>query len=398
MLFSLIVITYLDRVCISLVGVRIKNEFHLTNSEFGWVLGAFAFAYALFEIPSGILGDRLGQRKVLIRIVLWWSLFTALTGLTSGLISLIAIRFLFGIGEAGAFPNSTGVIGRWFPASEVSRGISTLSIGINTGAAIAPLIVVPVAIAFGWRATFFVNALAGMVWAVVCYRWFRDEPAAMKGISMDELGQIEQSRCFLEHDKNFGWKKVFQYKKVWPMLFAFFCSQWGLYFFVAWMPVYLQQGRHFSEGAMKTTMFTLFATGIIGAIAAGFLSDRLIKRKGLQFGRRMVGLMALAMTGLFFFVAGLLNNGIAAALALIIAGFFLSFFAIAAFATCVDIGGKNAGTVAGVMNFFGQSGAFFIALFFGRIADITHSYNMPLFTIGGMLAAGGLRGCSSIPV
>ena len=213
MLFSLIVITYLDRVCISLVGVRIKNEFHLTNSEFGWVLGAFAFAYALFEIPSGILGDRLGQRKVLIRIVLWWSLFTALTGLTSGLISLIAIRFLFGIGEAGAFPNSTGVIGRWFPASEVSRGISTLSIGINTGAAIAPLIVVPVAIAFGWRATFFVNALAGMVWAVVCYRWFRDEPAAMKGISMDELGQIEQSRCFWSMTKTLDGKKYFNTKK-----------------------------------------------------------------------------------------------------------------------------------------------------------------------------------------
>src|SRR5258708_9248402 len=113
MLFFLILITYLDRICISLVGVRIKNEFNLSNEQFGWVLGAFALAYALFEIPTGILGDKIGQRKVLIRIVLWWSLFTALTGVATGLISLVLTRFLFGAGEAGAFPNGTGVISRW---------------------------------------------------------------------------------------------------------------------------------------------------------------------------------------------------------------------------------------------------------------------------------------------
>src|SRR5258708_18787079 len=113
MLFFLILITYLDRICISLVGVRIKNEFNLSNEQFGWVLGAFALAYALFEIPTGILGDRIGQRKVFIRIVLWWSLFTALTGATTGLYTLMITRFLFGIGEAGAFPNSSGAIARW---------------------------------------------------------------------------------------------------------------------------------------------------------------------------------------------------------------------------------------------------------------------------------------------
>src|SRR5450432_2120409 len=113
LLFFLILITYLDRICISLVGLRIKSEFHLSNEQFGWVLGAFALAYALFEIPSGMLGDRIGQRKVFMRIVLWWSLFTALTGATTGLVTLIGVRFLFGIGESGAFPNSSGVVSRW---------------------------------------------------------------------------------------------------------------------------------------------------------------------------------------------------------------------------------------------------------------------------------------------
>src|SRR5450432_4676452 len=171
LLYFLILITYLDRVSISLVGVRIKAAFHLSNSQFGYVLGAFALAYALFEIPSAILGDRIGQRKVLLRIVIWWSVFTALTGAANSLTSLIAVRFLFGMGEAGAYPNSCGVISRWVPKSETSRGMSWLGMGAPTGAALAPLIVVPFAAAFGWRAPFFVNGILGLVWVLIFWLW-----------------------------------------------------------------------------------------------------------------------------------------------------------------------------------------------------------------------------------
>src|SRR5919112_1054038 len=129
LLCSLTTLTYLDRICISIVGVRVKTEFSLNNEQFGWVLAAFSLAYALFEIPSGILGDRIGPRLVLIRIVLWWSLFTALTGLATGLVTLILVRFLFGMGESGAFPTSTAVVSRWFPAGETARALSALFLG-----------------------------------------------------------------------------------------------------------------------------------------------------------------------------------------------------------------------------------------------------------------------------
>ncbi|MEP6596407.1 MAG: MFS transporter, partial [Ginsengibacter sp.] len=105
LLCSLTTLTYLDRICISIVGVRLKADLHLNNEQFGWVLASFALAYALFEIPSGALGDRIGPRAVFIRIVLMWSLFTALTGMVSGLIGLLFIRFLFGVGESGTYPN-----------------------------------------------------------------------------------------------------------------------------------------------------------------------------------------------------------------------------------------------------------------------------------------------------
>src|SRR3954468_17847961 len=157
-LMSLTTLTYLDRVCISIVGVRVKNELHLSNEAFGWVLASFALAYALFEIPSGAWGDRIGPRSLFIRIVLWWSVFTAVTGMVNGLAALLIVRFLFGAGESGTYPNCMIVMSRWFPTQEMGRSLTWVGIGSQIGAAIAPLIIVPIAVSYGWRAPFFVNA------------------------------------------------------------------------------------------------------------------------------------------------------------------------------------------------------------------------------------------------
>jgi len=230
-LFFLTLITYLDRICISLVGVRIKSEFNLTNAQFGWVLASFSLAYALFEIPSGILGDRIGQRAVLIRIVLWWSLFTVLTGFTTGLISLLFVRFLFGVGESGAYPNSGATVARWFPANEISRGVSWFTIGSNAGAAIAPLIVIPIAAVYGWRTTFYINGLIGLLWVAVCIFWFRNNPSEMKGISKDEINYIEKNRIINTHQNIFQWGKVLKNQSVWGLLVSFFQLN-GLYIFL----------------------------------------------------------------------------------------------------------------------------------------------------------------------
>lgn len=225
LLFFLILITYLDRVCISLVGVRIKTEFNLRNIQFGYVVGAFALAYALFEIPAGMLGDRIGQKKVLIRIVIWWSLFTALTGATTGFITLLVTRFLFGMGEAGAYPNGCGAVSRWLPAAETSKGTSCLMIGSSVGAAIAPLIVIPLAIAYGWRAPFYVNGLIGMVWVMVCILWFKNEPGDMKNISGEEKLLIENNRRFVSHEQKFPWHVAVKNRSLWALAIQGFCAQ-----------------------------------------------------------------------------------------------------------------------------------------------------------------------------
>jgi MFS transporter, ACS family, glucarate transporter len=390
LLYFLILITYLDRVTISLVGVRIKDAFHLTNTQFGWVLSAFVLAYALFEIPAGLMGDRLGQRKMMLRIVIWWSIFTALTGAVNGLTSLIAVRFLFGMGEAGAYPNSCGVISRWMPKSETSRGMSWLGMGAPTGAALAPLIVVPIASAYGWRAPFFVNGILGLVWVLICWRWFRNHPGEMKGISVEERELIEKNRNYQKHERAFDWKTVLKNPMLWILFLSYFCVQWANYFFVAWMPTYLQSGKHFSEQQMKTTTSLVFSAGILAAFLFGIISDRLIRLKGNSFTRKLVAMCCFGIMALAIFLSIRARAYIPVTISFFVASFCLVTIVLTCFSTCIDIGGDRVCTITGIMNFCGQSGSFLMSIFFGKTVDSLHSYEAPQYVMFCLLVVGGM--------
>jgi len=390
-LFTLFAITYLDRICMVLVGVRMKKEFLLSETQWGLVTGAFILAYALFEIPSGILGDIKGQRSTLMRIVIWWSVFTALTGVTTGLISLVIVRFLFGMGEAGAFPNGSAVVSRWFPASESSLGLSTVMAGQCFGSAIAPFIVVPLMENFGWRSAFFVNALIGLVWVAVCFFWFRNNPSETKGISTEEKTFIEANRTIGSHRETIPWKIIFKSRSLLALSLSFFCSQWNIYFLVAWLPKFLQQGRHFSERDMMLATSFVFIPAIITSLLGGILSDWLIKKKGLKFGRRFSGVFGMAIMALLVFAEATAFNNTILVVCLSASMIFQMIYAFSAFGVCVDISGKHTGRIAGIMNFFGQTGALFMTVIFGKIVDLTHgNFNAPLFVIATASLAGSL--------
>ena len=390
LLCSLTTLTYLDRICISIVGVRIKSEFHLNNEQFGWVLASFALAYALFEIPSGILGDRIGPRAVFIRIVLLWSFFTALTGFATGLISLLIIRFLFGVGESGTYPNCLIAVSRWFPANETGRTLMWVGIGQQIGSAIAPLIIIPLAVAYGWRMPFFVNAAIGVVWVLICYFWFRDFPSQMKHISEKEKQKIESGCRHNKQHHHIPLKFIFRNRTLWSLMLMYFCYQWANYFFVAWMPVYLQEARHFSEAQTKPIIFSLFIAAIIGLLTGGFVADWLVKKKSLRFGRRGVGITGMGMCGLLIFIAAATSNNNFAAICLIASNGFYGLGVMSSFGVCTDIGRNHSGTVTGAMNFSGQMGSFFLAIVFGKLAEATHNFNYPLFVVTGVLFVGCL--------
>ncbi|HTH82245.1 MAG TPA: MFS transporter [Mucilaginibacter sp.] len=390
LLCALTTLTYMDRICISIVGVRIKSELHLSNEQFGWVLAAFALTYALFEIPSGMLGDRIGPKKVFIRIVLWWSLFTALTGLVGGLVMLLIVRLLFGVGESGTYPNSILAVSRWFPVNETGKALSWVGIGSQIGAGLAPLIIVPIAMAYGWRAPFFVFGAIGLVWVGVCYAWFRNFPAQMKGMPADEKQLIAASCRHNNKQHLVPWKLIFSNRTLWPLMFMYFCCQWANYFFIAWMPVYLQEGRGFSENAMKQITSTLFIVGIAGFLTGGAAGDRFLKRRGLKMGRRLTGMLGLGMCGFLLLMAAFAFNNTITVCCLIGANFSFSFGVMVSYAVCADIGRNNAGTVTGAMNFFGQMGAFFLAVIFGKIVQVTHNFNYPIYVLAAVLFTGCL--------
>lgn len=390
MLCSLTTLTYMDRICISIVGVRLKSDLHLNNEQFGWVLAAFALAYAVFEIPSGMLGDRIGPRKVFIRIVLWWSLFTAFTGLVNGLLALLIIRFLFGVGESGTYPNSILVVSRWFPVSETGKALSWVGIGSQIGAAVAPLIIVPIAAVYGWRMPFFVVGSIGIVWVWFCYSWFRDFPGQMKTMPVQEKKLIETSCRHRNEQHLVPWKLIFRNSTLWPLMLMYFCCQWANYFFVAWMPVYLQEGRGFSEQSMKMITSALFIVGISGFLAGGAAGDRFLKLKGLKTGRRLTGMLGLGACGFLLWMAAISSHNYITAACLIGANFSFSFGVMVSYAVCADIGRNNAGTVTGAMNFFGQLGAFSLALIFGKIVQVTHHFDYPLYVLAVVLFSGCL--------
>jgi sugar phosphate permease len=184
------------------------------------------------------------------------------------------------MGESGAYPTSSGVISRWFPAGETARSMSALFVGQNAGAAIAPLVVISIAVAFGWRATFFVNAFIGLLWVLICFFWFRNNPSEIKAVSDEEKIFIETNRRCTGHKKGISWKTVLASRSLRALGSRFFLFQWAQYFFVAWMPVYLQEGKHFSEAGMKIITSYFFIVGIAAVILTGFVSDFLVKRKG----------------------------------------------------------------------------------------------------------------------
>src|SRR5262245_59163570 len=190
LLFLLSIITYVDRVCISVAGPRMQADLGLSPKQWGWVVGAFTLSYALFEIPSGAMADRIGARKVLTRIVVWWSAFTSLTGAVSNYYLLLITRFLFGAGEAGAYPGSSSGISRWFPTAERGRAHGIVWMASRVGGAVSPLLVIPIQQTYGWRMSFFVFGVLGVIWSVVWYGWYRDHPSQKPGVSPHEMEAI----------------------------------------------------------------------------------------------------------------------------------------------------------------------------------------------------------------
>jgi MFS family permease len=385
LLATLSIVTFLDRVCISVAGPRIQDEFGLGPEQWGLVTGAFAISYAMFEIPSGYLADRLGARAMLARIVLWWSFFTTLTGFATRLGSLVVIRFLFGAGEAGVYPTAATVIFRWFPPVERGRSMGVVLLSGQLGAALAPLVVVPIQAQFGWRAAFYLFGIVGVGWVLVWLKAYRNTPREKAGITALELTEIGPPTATFA--QAMPWRAIGANRSVLALMAATFCYLYAYYFFLFWLPTYLVRERGFTES--QTILSALpFIVGMIANLTGGLARDAAVRRWGGTWGSRSIGLLGLGAAAGAAWAALVSHSGVGALawLALCYAG--ITFQQPTVFTTCIDIGRQHSGAVAGCMNTAGAAGGLVSSMVFGYLVQHFHGYDAVLVSMGAVLAAG----------
>ncbi len=376
LLSLLSIITFLDRNALSIAGIHITKELAISETQFGWILAAFSFSYGLFEIPMGIWGDRLGEKGVITKIVLGWSLFTSLTGLAFGFYSLFVIRFLFGIGEAGAYPNTSIAVRKWFVPLERGRAQAVVWMSSRIGGAITPLLVVPLQMNFGWRITFLMLGIIGLAWVVV-WTWLYKSP-------------VVDANENVKNASGSSLKSVIKTRNFWLLMIMYYCYASGVFFFISWLPKYLHQGRGIPENELTYMASLPFLLAAFGCLFGGTISDSLVKKIGLIWGRRIVPLTGLLLSGLVMIGASVIANNNTAVLLLALGLAFMDFTAPVAWAIATGLGKESAGAVTGAMNTAGLLGGTIASLGIGYLIAWTGSYQMPVMIIGAQLLFGAV--------
>jgi MFS family permease len=368
----LAIIQYLDRVCISQASTAIRHDLGLSAVEMGWVFSVFTWAYALFEVPGGWMGDRMGPRRVLMRIVVWWSFFTAATGWVWNASSLIVTRTLFGAGEAGCFPNLTRIFTTWLPKGERERAQGTLWLAARWSGAFTPLLVAYMLELVSWRRAFEIFGAVGIVWAVAFYWWFRDDPRTHPSVNAAELA-LMPSAAESAIGGHPPFRVILKNRSVLLLSLQYACLSYGWYFYVTWLPTYLREARGTSVkfGALLASLPLLL--GGIGNIVSAQIIPRLAKSTGIILARRIVAIIGFvgAAASIFGFLQ--ISDPVKAMFLLGLAGFFNDFVMPAAWTGCMDIGGRYSGTVSGTMNMVGNIGGALSPLAIGYILTFTNN-------------------------
>jgi sugar phosphate permease len=390
-LFFFSALTYVNRLCIAVVGPEMQRDLGLTSGQWGWVLGVFAISYGLFGVPTGLLCDRMGPRRFVAITTVCLSCFTALTGMVAGFWQVLSARFVFGAAGAGAFPSCAATNSRWFPLTERARAQGVVLMASRFGGGITPLVVVFIQRRYGWHAAFLILGAIGILWAPFWYLYIRDNPADKKGISAAEIEEIHPTLQRRAQAKDsFSWREALARPNLWWIMLMYYTYCWSAYFYLSWLWTFLEKGRGYDKANISSLSWLPFAFGAVANILGGLCSDSLVKRVGLKWGRRGVGLIGLGLSTLFIGVTMLTQDKLLTVLWLSLGFAASDFMNPTAWAVCMDIGGRRAGAVSGAMNMAGQMGSFSSAVAFGYIVDATHSYDSPLIPITVLTAVSTL--------
>jgi sugar phosphate permease len=388
-------ITYLDRVNISTAAPVISKEFGFDKITMGFIFSAFVWAYAMFQVPGGWLGDRFGARNVLTIIVSYWSIMTAATAAATGVTSFIAVRFLFGIGEAGAFPVATRAMQLWYPKQERGFVQGITHSASRLGAAIAPPIVVLIMTTLGWQSVFYICGAVGIVWAILwhfAYRNFPEEHALVNRAELerirgvDEKGNVKQVK--LEKKPSVPWGTLLRSPNMWAIMCAYFTYVYCLWIFLSWLPSYLVEFRNFTLLKVGFLASLPLWAGVVGDTVGGLATDWLMAKTGnIKFARRLVAIVGMLGCAVFIVPAAFTEDAYTAVYCLTAAMFFLECTIGPSWAVPMDMGGDHSGTVSGMMNMAGNIGGALSPIVFGFLVQFG-SWQAPFVVAASLLVLG----------
>jgi MFS transporter, ACS family, glucarate transporter len=371
-LCTLALLLYIDRICIGQAETSIRNELGFDKKQMGWIFSAFMLAYCVFEVPTGHWGDRFGSRGVIARIVVWWSIFTALTGAAFGFYSLVGIRFLFGAGEAGAFPNAARVVTRWFPIGERGFARGAITTTSMLGGAIAPPLAAALIGAVGWRATFAIFGTLGLVWAAFFFWWFRDDPAEHAAVSAGErelIGPHHEMAGSGQHAA-IPWGCVLTSPNVWLLGTIMTVGATLFYTQFQWFSTYLKEARGLSEQQSSWCSGAVILGGACGCMVGGVLADFVTRHAPeRRWSRRFCGAGMLMLAFLSLWSLRYVHSVVAVTILNAAALFCLQVSLPTWWTVVAEISGKHGAAMFGLMNGLGGLGVMAMNFFVGRIVE-----------------------------
>jgi MFS transporter, ACS family, glucarate transporter len=372
---GLAVLSYVQRVAISQAAGPIARDLHIPKQQMGLIFGAFGLSYALFEIPMGLLGDRLGVKRVLAQIVLAWSACTALTGAAWNIPSMYVIRFLFGAGEAGCFPNLTRMLSAWLPARERVTAQALMWAFTRWGGAATPPLALLCITLLGWRWAFVGFAVLGLVWCAIFLLWFKDDPAQHPAVNEAERELLESSRVLTAHRPGERkWLSLLFTPQVSVLVLQYFCFAYVWYFYITWLPTYLREGRGQSPARAAALSVLPLLFGGFGSLASGLAPKRL--------PRRAIAFCGFLATAILLFAFAQIQSVVLAMLAMGLASFSSDLTMPISWDACVEIGGPYTATVAAAMNMLGNLAGFVAPVVGGVILERTSgNWNILIYTM-----------------
>jgi MFS transporter, ACS family, glucarate transporter len=374
----------------SVAAPAMQRDLGLSQIQFAWVFTVFYIAYGIFEMPTAWLGDRWGQRRMLIRIVGCWSLFTIFTGFARSLAMLLMTRTVFGAAEAGAFPTLSRALSRWFPLHERSRANGIMWMGARSGGALAPPVAVALIALIGWRGTFAVFGVVGLIWCAMCAFWYRDEPAEHSSVNGEELRLIRLGAAPPpQAGERVPWKALLLNPTMIALFCSYFASGFGFQFFVTWLPTYFMREHGLTLQRSGVFASLPLAAGAIGCLMGGVIADWITRRTGsVTIGRRSVGVSGFLL-GAIGYVAAIYAHSAEAAIAfLALASGAHDLTLPVLWATTTDAGGRFGGTASGFVNLASSLSGMLAPLSAALLERMFGSFHAAFFVAAAMYLSG----------